>query len=265
MIPVYNEAALLDACLTAIAQQTVKPYQVIVVDNNSSDGSDRIALSYPFVTLLSEKRQGVIYARNRGFNAARGEIIGRIDADTQLSSDWVATAQQLFADESLDAVSGAVSYHDLPWRNFLGRLDLGFRQWIANGMGREVFLFGSNMALRRSAWASVKRYVCNGGGLHEDFDLAIHLYDQGSRVAFDRRLTAAISLRRFNVQLTNYWGYVWMSPRTYSLHDRTSQRRMYPVVWLVVSGYFLIQLVYRAYNPAPTRAPLRVNPTTFVD
>jgi len=265
VIPVYNEAAHLDACLQAIAAQTVSPHEVIVVDNNSDDDSAAIARSYDFVTLIHEPRQGVVHARNRGFNAATGDIIGRIDADTLLVEDWIATLQRLFSDNSLGAVSGAVTYHDLPWRLFLGQLDLTFRQWIANGMGREVFLFGSNMALRRSAWRKVRRHVCNTGGMHEDFDLAIHLHETGARVAFDRRLRAAVSLRRFNTAMNDYWEYVWLSPKTYSLHDKRSHFRMYPVVALVVANYWLIQLLYRGYNFAQSTTALRVNPATFVD
>jgi len=275
VIPVYNEAERLDACLAAIAVQTVRPYEVIVVDNNSTDDTVRIARSFPFVTLLREAKQGVVYARTRGFNEARGEIIGRIDADTILDSGWVANIQERFADESLDAVSGAVTYHDLPWRKFLGHLDLAFRQWIANGMGREVFLYGSNMAIRRTAWEKVRSHLCSSGGMHEDFDLAIHLHEVGCNVTFDRSLWAAVSLRRFNTHVNDYWEYVWLSPKTYSMHGRHSQRRMYPVVLLVVSLYGVIQLLYRCYNPRNgsvslgnvwlPRAPLRVNPATFVD
>lgn len=275
VIPVYNEGKHLAACLRAIAVQTITPTEVIVVDNNSTDNSFKIAESFPFVTLLRESRQGVVYARRRGFNAAHGDIIGRIDADTVVDSEWVATLVQLFTAESIDAVSGAVTYHDLPWRRFLGWLDLSFRQWIANGMGREVFLYGSNMAVRRSAWYRVRSSVCQHGGLHEDFDLAIHLAAQGALVVFRPQLQAAVSLRRFNISFVDYWQYVWLSPQTYRQHGLHSQRRMYPVVALVVASYFVIRLLYRSYDPATGRLSLmtalnedrilRVNPATFVD
>jgi glycosyltransferase involved in cell wall biosynthesis len=84
VIPVYNEAERIAACLESIAAQTVTPLEVIVVDNNSTDATVSIARSFPFVRVITAKCQGVIHARNRGFNAARGEIIGRIDADTRL-------------------------------------------------------------------------------------------------------------------------------------------------------------------------------------
>jgi glycosyltransferase involved in cell wall biosynthesis len=275
IIPVYNEGDHLAACLSAIAEQTVAPHEVIVIDNNSTDNSRHVAARFPFVTLITEKKQGVVHARDAGFNLASGDIIGRIDADTMIEPGWIATVQKLFEGSALDAVSGAVSYHDLPWKRFLASLDLGFRQWIANGMGDQAFLYGSNMAVRRRSWNQVRSDVCRTGGLHEDFDLAIHLASHKQTVRFDRRLRAAVSLRRFNVSLSNYWQYVWLSPKTYSLHGRHNQRRMYPVVTLVVSCYFIIQLLYRSYDPETDtisfsnfflqRSPLRVDPTAFVD
>jgi glycosyltransferase involved in cell wall biosynthesis len=279
VIPVYNEEQHLAACLEAISRQTVKPFEVLVVDNNSTDATVTVARSFPFVTVLSEKRQGVVYARDRGFNQARGDIIGRIDADTVISQNWVATIEQLFkaapGKAQLGAVSGAVSYYDLPWQESIARLDLTFRQWIANGMGRDVFLYGSNMAVRRSAWLKTRKYMCRTGGLHEDFDLAIHLTADKSRVVFDRRLKAAVSLRRFHVTFNDYFKYVWLSPQTYHRHGRFALQRMYAIVALVLSCYLIIKLVYRAYDPLTDKVSLntlltprdgwRVNPATFVD
>ena len=275
VIPVYNEGEHLVACLSAIAAQTMAPAEVIVVNNNSTDNSVALAESFPFVTVIHERRQGVVFARSRGFNAASGDIIGRIDADTLVDPAWVATLQNLFTNEPIDAVSGAVTYHDLPWRRFLGWLDLSFRQWIAAGMGHDVFLYGSNMALRRSAWRQVRGSVCRRGGLHEDFDLAIHLVNAGSPVVFRRQLQAAVSLRRFNIDFKDYWQYVWRSPDTYRQHGRHSQRRMYPVVALVVANYFIIRLLYRSFDASTGRLSLanvvtenrllRVDPTSFVD
>ena len=276
VIPVYNEAACLDACLRAIAVQTVMPTEVIVVDNNSSDDTIAVARRFPFVTVLREKRQGVVHARNRGFNAARGDIIGRIDADTVIARDWVAQLQTIFADTRISAVSGAITYHDLPWQDQVGRLELYFRQRIARGMGDNVFLQGANMGLRRSAWRKTRSKVCDNGGLHEDFDLAIHVHRANLKVVFNKNLQATLSLRRFDSTMIDFWHYAWLSPKTYALHGLHCQRHMYSVIWLVLWFYWPIKLIYRAYDPVTERMSLtkfltstaeigRVNPATFVD
>src|SRR5687768_15841626 len=106
IIPAYNEEAHLGACLQAIADQTEPPDEVIVVDNNSTDRTAKIARSFPFVRLLHEKRQGLRATRSRGVTAARGEIIGRIDADTRLGPEWAAIARRVFADSNVMGVVG---------------------------------------------------------------------------------------------------------------------------------------------------------------
>jgi glycosyltransferase involved in cell wall biosynthesis len=275
VIPVYNEADHLDACLQAIAQQSSNPLEVIVVDNNSTDDTVAIVGRYSFVTLLHETRQGVVYARNRGFNAARGEIIGRIDADTLLPVNWVATLQELFRNDGVDALSGSVDYYDIALAKAVARVDLFFRLQIARGMGNEVFLYGANMAIRRSSWLRVRSSACLAGGLHEDYDLAIHAYDAGLQVVFDKRLHATTTLRRFDMETRAFWYYVWLNPHTYALHGRKSQRHMYPAMLLLVLFYWLLKALHRGYDVetmhfswqkllGPT-ASARVNPATFVD
>src|SRR5437868_10767389 len=88
VIPAYNEENYLKACLDSVAKQSLKPDEVIVVDNNSTDRTVEIAKRYKFVKVLYEKRQHQVFAQATGFNAAKGEILGRIDADSILSPDW---------------------------------------------------------------------------------------------------------------------------------------------------------------------------------
>lgn len=249
VIPAYNEEHHLRQCLEAIAAQTVAPFEVIVVDNNSSDKTATIAREFSFVRLLSEPRQGVVFARDAGFDAAHGDIIGRIDVDTILDANWVETVIHIFADSSIDAVSGSVRYDDMALSRFASGVDLLCRRYLAHKLGREVYLFGSNMAIRRSAWQMVARDVCRSGGMHEDFDLAIHLTRRGGRVVFDERLHAAISVRRADTQLRNFYHYAMKSPKTYAMHRLASRRYMYPVVSLVLFTYIPMRAAHRGFDP----------------
>ena len=275
VIPVYNEADSLGACLLAISRQRQRAFEVIVVDNNSTDETVAIAQSFNFVRLLREPRQGVVHARNRGFDAARGEIIGRIDADTILDADWTEQVQQIMADEAVGAVSGSISYHDLPWQQLTSSVELFFRQRIADGMANQVFLQGANMAIRKTAWSAVRSQLCSAKGLHEDFDLAVHLHEINAGVVFDRSLHASLSIRRFDGTFASFLPYAIQNPKTYAVHGRTAQRHMYPVIALVIVGYLPIKLLYRSYDPVAERFSLsklfalpqniRVNPATFID
>ena len=116
IIPVYNEEAVLDATLRAIQRQTVMPDEVIVVDNNSSDGSVAIARRFDFVEVITEEAQGRAAARNAGFNAARSDVLGRINADVQLFPDWVERVKTNFGQDNIDALIGSGEAALLPRR-----------------------------------------------------------------------------------------------------------------------------------------------------
>lgn len=276
IIPVYNEAAHLPACLEAIAAQTVKPYEVIVVDNNSSDDSVAIARSYPFVRVIHEPRQGVVYARDAGFDAARGDIIGRIDADTHMAPDWVASVQCIFADERVDAVSGSVRYHDMPLAPLCNRVDLFFRRYLAYVLGDEVAMQGANMAFRRSVWPLVTDDLCRQGGMHEDLDLSIHINQRGFQVVFDESMVVTLGMRQLQSSLAGFSEYVLLSPKTYGFHGLKSRRHMYPVVGLAIVLYSPMHVMHQGFDPVTgrfswrtlrlnTASEQRVNPATYVD
>lgn len=275
VVPVYNESAHLAACLDAILQQSVAPYEVIVVDNNSNDDTVAIARRYDFVTILHETRQGVVFARDTGFNYAGGAIIGRIDADTILDANWVETVQSIFAGSNVGAVTGSVTYHDMAYSKLVNSADLMVRTVLARVLGDEVAIQGANMAIRRAVWQDIRSDVCRTGGMHEDFDLAIHTNWGGHKVAFNPALTAAIGYRQAGSSFLNFVKYAFLSPKTYARHGLKSHRYMYPVVALVIVCYVALKLLHRGYDKEAhkfswsalfgSQAQQRVNPATYVD
>lgn len=91
VIPVWNGEAVLARCLDALARQTLPrdAFQIIVVDNGSSDATARIARSYAGVELLEEKRPGSYVARNLGIERVRAPITAFTDADCEPAPDWL--------------------------------------------------------------------------------------------------------------------------------------------------------------------------------
>lgn len=250
VIPAYNEEHHLKACLESIAAQEAHPFEVIVVDNASTDHTASIAQSYDFVKLVTEKRQGVVFARDAGFNAARGDVIGRIDSDTQLPPTWVADVQRLFADTDFDAVSGRIHYHDIALKNVADAIDFFFRRRLASQLAHSntVFLQGANLAMRRKSWLRVRDKLCHLDGVHEDFDLAIHLQEMGCLVGFDEKLVASISGRRAAMGFIEATHYILVSPHTYAVHNISSRRHMYPVVVASIVLYWPAHIIYRGYD-----------------
>ncbi|HEY1064191.1 MAG TPA: glycosyltransferase family 2 protein [Candidatus Saccharimonadales bacterium] len=275
VIPVYNEADRIHDCLEALARQTVQPFEVLVVDNNSTDGTPALAAAFPFVRVLYEARQGVVYARDHGFNAAKGEIIARIDADTVAGEDWIATLQTLFADPTTYLVTGSVSVREIGAARLASRVDLFWRRYLHRRLKSRVGLQGANMALRRSVWRAIRGEVCHERGLHEDFDLGVHAHEYGFGSRFAEELRVSVCHRQCDAGFRRFADYALTSPRTYLFHGVKEGRIMYRVVAFVLVAYPIIAVLSRGYDERLGRfsfakllsasTPLRVNPATFVD
>lgn len=222
VIPAYNEEHHLKACLDSINAQTVQPDEVIVVDNNSADKTAEIALSYPFVKLLKEKRQGVVFARDKGFGAAKSDIIGRIDADTILPPDWIARVKEFYMDSAYQshALTGGCYFYNIRLPRFQGWLQgqvaFRFNRFL---MGHYI-LFGSNMAMPRELWQAVKDNVCHDTDVHEDLDLAIHLDRLGYGISYRDTLKVGVKMRRVRSERGQLWHNLLWWPRTLRRHGK---------------------------------------------
>lgn len=97
IVPVYNDPAGLERTLSALVAQTFEDYEVLVVDNGSTDDTPAVGANYesahPCVTLLVEDGiQGSYAARNRGLERARGDVLAFVDADMTVQDDWLSSA-----------------------------------------------------------------------------------------------------------------------------------------------------------------------------
>lgn len=216
VIPAYNEERYLKACLNSVARQNVMPSEVIVVDNNSSDKTASIAQKYPFAKVLKEARQGKVFARNRGYEAAKSDLIGRIDADTVLSRDWVEIAVDYFSSHAdTAAITGRTRFYDVHFQKiFLPLHTLIYFSLHKKIAGTEI-LWGSNMVITNSAWRGV-RSICNEtDDVHEDIDLSICLSSQNKKIVKLERLQAEVSLRRGDLSFSSTKQYLLLWPEVY--------------------------------------------------
>ncbi len=153
VVPARNEELLLDACLASLRQQSYDgDYEIIVVDNGSTDRTPEIARAHG-VRLVRCERAGVLFARRAGAMAAQGEVIAQADADTVYPRDWLArVALELTAHTEVVAVAGGFVYTDPP---YWARIEYAVRA-VANRLtsrllGEVLCVYGANFAFRRSA------------------------------------------------------------------------------------------------------------------
>lgn len=192
VIPAYNEEKRIAACLKSVFEQTISPFEVIVVDNASTDNTVAIAKEMG-ATVVMEKKQGITYARNAGFNFAHGDIIARTDADSIVPNDWIANITRHFEnDPTLDAVSGPAIFGIRVFTPLIRLIVFETNKKIFGHYG----LYGPNFALRKSMWERVKNEVClDDDRVHEDTDLAIHVGKKG-KIGYARELKVRTSARR---------------------------------------------------------------------
>jgi glycosyltransferase involved in cell wall biosynthesis len=228
VIPAYNEESTIERCLLAAVRQTQAPREIIVVDNRSTDGTAavvrRLAESHPDagIRLLRQfDAQGLVPTRNAGFAAAKGDVIGRIDADSVIAPDWVANVSRAMGDPAVGAVTGPVTYYDVPvFGSSPVSDDLVRRSLWHLGKRRCPFIYGSNMAIRAQAWRAIEDSACpdHDDVLHEDIDLAVHLKQTGIRVAYVPRMRAGVSARRLESSPSSFRAYTHRFNATYESH-----------------------------------------------
>lgn len=220
IIPAYNEEDHLGMCLDAIANQTVLPDEVIVVDNNSTDCTIDIARQYDFVRVIKENQQGIVYARGTGFDAASSDLLGRIDADTVLPADWVERVKNFYSvpENTEHVITGAGVFRNMPMPHITGWLQDVLAFWLNRvALGHHI-VWGSNMVMPAATWQKVRDDVCDLPHIHEDIDLAIHLNRIGVPIMFDNKLRVSAVMRRVLTDRHNLWPNLKWWPRTLRRH-----------------------------------------------
>lgn len=237
VIPAYNEERYIKRCLDAIAAQTVEPDEVIVVDNNSTDSTAEIAKHYAFVKLLHEPKQGIAYARNRGFNEVSKVIIGRIDADTVLPIDWVEQIKLFYEDpdHAETAVTGGCRFYNL----HTGGLTARFYTLLVYRINRLLlgyyFPWGSNSAFPVELWRNVRDQTHDRADIHEDLDLGIHFARNGFNTFYMSRLRVGAAAKRVITMRGELWSWLTMWPRTFRVHNI----KTWPLVWPLILAVWL--------------------------
>ncbi len=196
VIPCYNEEAYIGATLKSLSKQSYRgKFEVIVVDNNSTDKTAKIALKHG-ARVITENRTGVCWARQAGTEAARGQIVVSTDADTQFDKDWLKRIDQTFRDnKSIVGVTGPCRYPDGPWWGkfytfvLFGAVGIRYRM-----TGKPFYITATNTAFKKSAWEGYDTALTQGG----DEMYLLNQLQQKGKVMFEATNPTFTSSRRLN-------------------------------------------------------------------
>ncbi|KAJ8140688.1 hypothetical protein OY671_006127 [Metschnikowia pulcherrima] len=183
--------------LGSVVAGTVAPLEVVVVDNASRDDSALVARRWGAV-VVREERVGIPAAAATGYDAARGDVIARLDADSLPDPGWVQrVVDRMAADPTLDAMTGTGTFDDSPRgaRAAVAIAYLGAYYVSCHLALGHTALWGSCMASRRSAWTAVRDAVVRDDPeVHDDLDSSFRL-GPGRRTVLDRSWRVGVSAR----------------------------------------------------------------------
>ena len=211
VIPTYNRSALLRSTVDSVLNQdTQTTFEVILIDNNSSDDTKDVVASlietYPGkVRYVVERKQGNAHARNRGIEEAKGAIVAFVDDDVTVDKNWLTSLKTILdARSDLSFVGGKVlpQWNGPPpswltpdhWAP-LALLDYGNDEFAISGNSPRGLLT-ANIAFRRNVFEETGMFlpdlqrVKNMIGSMEDHEFLLRVCRSGKQGIYTPRMIA---------------------------------------------------------------------------
>jgi glycosyltransferase involved in cell wall biosynthesis len=200
IVPTYNRANTIERAVQGVLRQTFDDFELIVVDDGSTDGTRKLLAAVVDDRLhsISQVRAGVSSARNAGIRAARGEVITFLDSDDEAAPNWLEHLVEPFADPHCLAVCAGARVVD----ETTGRDEVNLPERVSWHTGRVSFLAGTLAARTRVVRQAggyldglvysentefgmrlVDAVVANGGRIHAIDDVVVTVHREHSGAA----------------------------------------------------------------------------------
>lgn len=199
VIPTFQEAAAIDACLASVTGQTYEGIvEVLVIDGGSEDDTRARAAAHPGVTVLDNPRRIQAAALNRGIEVAAGEVIVRVDGHCVLAGDYVERCVAALDETGAAMVGGAMT----PVAQGVAQQGIAAAMGSRFGAGPARFHTGGGAgwvdtvylgAYRTETARAVGGYA-EDVGVNEDSEFAIRMAPRGG-VWFDPAITSSYTPR----------------------------------------------------------------------
>lgn len=194
VVPVYNYAAHLEKTLASIMEQSFRDFELIVVDDCSSDRSAEVAGKYTKKIHVNRTNSGPAASRNRGVEMAKGRIVCFIDSDCIASRNWLEEMVKCLGSNDRDCAMGRTSIPEsnllgdaISCLGFPGGANAGFENmWKVDRMGFTDHITSCNFAAKREAFRKFggfdESFPLAGG---EDSELSLRWSGRGARIFYN--------------------------------------------------------------------------------
>jgi glycosyltransferase involved in cell wall biosynthesis len=183
IVPAFNEAKLIEQCLVSLKNQHFDKdqYEIIVVDNNSTDETAVIAKKMEVQVYVYADKRNAGAVRQYGVSKSKGEILAFLDADSVAPKTWLSQINEAFTNDSTVCIGGSV--WPTKTRNTT-TMKTYYRMYhwllLIHQMVGIVLPWGLNMAVRKSAFEKVQGFNPKLE-MSEDWDLALRLQETYGR------------------------------------------------------------------------------------
>ncbi len=141
----HNEEAHIEECIESLLKQTVPADEIIVINHNSTDRTGELARTFPVTVIDYKGSVGSVFARNKGFETAIGDIICCIDGDGAAAPNWIETLSGLLEKDVV--MSGS-------WVQMTGNILATAASWrwyffcLSRGKRATDYMYGASFAIR---------------------------------------------------------------------------------------------------------------------
>ncbi len=273
VIPVYNGAATLGACLKALIGSDIGDdvLEIIVVDDGSTDGSADLAEGLGVRVVRLDRNSGPATARNHGAIESSGDVVVFVDTDMQVKQGTIAALAERVKDQSIGAVFcpyDPMTEYDSRFATFVNLL---YCYWFSNHPVDSNVLVGSVMAMRREVFESNRFDECFDRASVEDIELGWALLSRGLRIVLAKDLpvsnideVAPMKFWRSRYHIDRCWIKAYLRHLSEQGNSFRPFNAFYHPVNVVLLTCFLLLIVISVTGVIPTRILAIVGPVIVI-
>ena len=193
IIPCYNCESTLKECLDSVLKNTYKDFEVLVIDDKSTDSTRKIAASFKdkrLKLLINSTNSGASFSRNNGIKNSQGDIILLLDSDSYVPIDWINKHASLHKNYFSDIIGGGVKgIHNTTW----GKAD-NFCNWLVaipnskNYYLKKLHLPTNNLSIKKSVFSKIGYFNENLHCGGEDAEFCFRALKANLKIYFQSNL-----------------------------------------------------------------------------